>query len=171
MRLKKQKRRGLFRMKQYEVTPEELSLLVKTKQDAQFFSYQLDTLSNLLYKNTKTVADILKETFTHEQMQLMLNLLQKNMIDGENKTEITEFFSFLTKSIRNLPIVSLTLAFAPSELLHARISEWLLKTTGKTMLINIHVDKNIIAGAIIEVKGETGDFSLRKQIVKHQSAQ
>ena len=70
----------------------------------------------------------------------------------------------LRQAVLDLPVVRLTLALEPAGNWILEIRNWVIKAVGKTVVLDMAVDKSILGGAIIENAGKYGDYSLRKMI-------
>ncbi|HUW71925.1 MAG TPA: F0F1 ATP synthase subunit delta [Candidatus Humimicrobiaceae bacterium] len=75
-----------------------------------------------------------------------------------------EQFSGLEKKLRSLTEMKLEIAFSPDNDFLNRISQWLEKELGQKVILDITVNQKVVAGAIIEYRGNWRDFSSAKKI-------
>jgi len=68
------------------------------------------------------------------------------------------------KELKKIEFIDLTVATEPSSQTLRKISDWIKNSVGQNIAMNIIVDKDIIAGAIISFKGKYLDLSTKSQL-------
>jgi F0F1-type ATP synthase delta subunit len=82
------------------------------------------------------------------------------------KNEISKIDYLLTveRQLMGLKSVKLILACEPSIKLVETIALWLKANVGRSVVLDITLDKKLIGGAIVEYDGKYGDFSLKSKL-------
>lgn len=134
-------------------------------------------------------SKLLEKVVTTEDRDLMLSeieLLQKSLFKGEDRSyehilktevrawaaqiieseskamEIRPYLEGLEKSLNKIEEIKLGLAFEPSESSLERIHDKIIKLVGKSILIDLTVNRAIVGGAVIIFRGKYRDFSMKK---------
>lgn len=82
--------------------------------------------------------------------------------------EALESLAKLEKRVEGLPRLRLTLAFKPEEKQIAKMGSWVREKVNKRALLDLRVDKNLIAGARVVWQSRAADFSLKSKLTaKH----
>jgi len=102
---------------------------------------------------------LIEKIRTKEELVFLLGEIAEKKLVLEEE-EIYE----LEKKLRSLPEIKLEIAFYPSDDFISKISWWLEKELGQKTILDITVNLKIVAGAIIEYKGNWRDFSIAKKI-------
>lgn len=140
--------------------------IIRTTKEAQEILSALDGFAATLYV-TKEQEGAKQENFSNLQPQIrdMLNdVLCKELITQENREHIRLQIQTAQKAIRTSKKVQLTLTFQPDDTTISEFSSWIKTHAGKEFLIDIQIDKTIIAGAIITTNGLHKDYSLHKKL-------
>lgn len=93
-----------------------------------------------------------------------INTLDKNLLSGFNKDNLSLTFENLQTQISNLETLTLYLNFEPDESTLTQLGEMVRKTFGRTIMMDIKYDPNLIAGAALVWRGLYKDYSLRSKI-------
>lgn len=142
----------------------DLSKFVTTKAQALDFSARLAIVLEGLYKTDFQLDKALMEQFGLRKKDLFLSLMRDNQIQPESNTDLKEFFQTIQKQIASLPLLTLTLAFEPTEQTLKTLSEWFLLNLKKQVLFDITVDQKLIGGATITYNGKYQDYSIRPKV-------
>lgn len=84
---------------------------------------------------------------------------EERLKDPEKQLEVLEA---IERRLKELPEIKMTLAYEPDKGQLAEIRNWLKEKVGASPVLDLTVDSDLIAGAIVEFRGRWGDFSLRK---------
>ncbi|HSW88847.1 MAG TPA: F0F1 ATP synthase subunit delta [Candidatus Saccharimonadales bacterium] len=143
------------------ITPADILLLVRTKDEANEFQKQLDNLLNVLFTEVP-FETLLREHISYEKQEKLLTLFSKERIDTKQLPAVQTCLQEIKKIIAQIPLLTLAIAFAPKQNLLEIIATWFLVNTKKPVLLDIVVNKNLIGGAVIEYKGLFKDYSLKR---------
>jgi hypothetical protein len=142
---------------------EEISLsdFFHTKPQATDFSIHLATISEDIYHTDFNLEKALIEHFGIKKKDQFISLLRNNKINIYSNSELKTFFDKIQATISNLPLLSLAIAFEPSEETLKALSEWLILNIHKEVLFDITVDTKLIAGATISFNGKYAECSIK----------
>lgn len=121
--------------------------LIKTLDDRERFRAELDKVARVL-GGPKSVEKVLAEISFD-----LAGYLKGKEISARLTDE-------LQKTLSDLKVVGLTLAFAPKASQVAEIYNWLGANIGHTIVIDFAIDDSLGAGAIVEFSGKYLDDSL-----------
>lgn len=122
----------------------------------------LGRVINATFDTKKNIQDVIAHELPFDQTDTILEIAKENHIDLHDSKAAQEFFEGLVKILKSLPTVDLTLGYAPPYRQLQKFSAWWRKHTHAQILLDITVDKSLIAGAKIGYKGQMKDFSLNK---------
>jgi len=142
---------------------------IKTKEEANTLSEEIDLLRSSLYEgNDQSKSGGNAESFS----QTLSSNIRKNISKAisedlkQSTVSLEQFLDDLQKTIENLPVLTLTLAFEPTGETAIKITNWTSNNLGDKVIIDFDFDKRIVGGAIISYQGQYRDFSLKKAITK-----
>lgn len=133
---------------------QEFLNLIKTDSDKEVLVREIDISIDNVYKVEKEAAKSLKELRANT-----LELLQKAK---DKEAGYLGFLKSLRQIVLDLPGISLTVALSPTQDMIDEISEWLVNTLGKNVVISIKLKPEIIGGAEISYLGKYHSLTLDK---------
>lgn len=139
----------------------DFSSLFTTKAQANDFLTRLSTVVDLMYTINFDLEKSLTETFGVHKKDLLMKLLRENNILPTAHAQVQEFLKKLKETIPVLPVVSLTIAFEPTDETLQKLAQWFLFTIKKNVLFDIQIDTTLIAGAKITYNGKFKDYSIK----------
>lgn len=135
-----------------------------TKKDLSEFLSQLNSLERQFFNNKVSVSDKLEEIFSHELESSLRSATEKKKVNIEDSSEFRDFIKELTEYTQKMPVVTLRLAFEPTQKQLLEIEKWFESEIDKHVVFDVVFDESVIGGAVIEYKGKHYDFSVRKKI-------
>jgi len=152
---KKQSRKESLIQKMNKYT--SLFRSVTTVEESKDLIMQLEELSGSLFsKKSKDVFDNLQLSIKNE-VEIAIKEQDAEITDA---TKLQELLNSMIEYIQGLSVLSLTLAVSPTSKQLHEMSDWLERSTGKKILLNIMVDHTVIAGAKIQYNGVYKNYSL-----------
>lgn len=139
----------------------DLSDLFTTRVEANDFLARLATISELFFKTGFNLEKALIEQFGVNKTDRIIAILRQSNVNPESIPQVKDFIFILMSKISSLPVLSLTIAFEPTEQTLKSLSEWFFMNMHKQMLFDIRVDRSVIAGAHIRYNGKFFDFSIK----------
>jgi F0F1-type ATP synthase delta subunit len=147
-----------------------LSAFFSTKAQANDFLNRLSEVAKAAYQTNFDLEKVLTEQLGFKKKDLFIAILRDNKIQIESGPAVKAFLEELQEKIKSLPVLPLTLAFEPSEQTFKALSDWFELNLNKQLILDVSVDKKMIAGAAITFNGKFFDYSIRprfEQIVKN----
>jgi hypothetical protein len=139
----------------------DLSSFFKTKSEASDFSTRLSAISEKMYQNDFNLEKELREQLGVLKKDKFVTMLRDNNLNVESNAALKEFFSKIQEKISSLSVLSLKIAFEPTEQTLESLSEWFILNIKKQVLFAITIDPSLIAGAAITINGKHRDFSIK----------
>ncbi len=144
----------------------DLSHFCKTKGQALDFASRIAAIAETIYHTNFSLERALTEQFGVQKKDRFIALLREQQISTESRNALKEFFALLSEKVTSLPVLALTLAFEPSDTVLQAISQWFLLNAKKQVLMDIQIDRSLIAGATLTFNGKFKDYSIRTQFQK-----
>lgn len=139
----------------------DLSDFITTKGEANDFLAHLRAISDKLYQTDFNLKKAITDQFGITKSDRFLTLLRDNNINSETLPAVKDFLQKMEEQVASLPVLSITMAFEPSEQTLKALSEWFLVNMKKQMIFDITVDRSLIAGSLITFNGKFTDYSIR----------
>ncbi len=146
------------------IAQEDITELVKTKQDASEFTTSLGTCINLLFNSRNNPETIVNQTFPYEKKGKLLSLLEKYKIARTDSSLVKQFLQQLKDDIQKIPVVTLCIAFEPNDHTIDSVSDYFMLQIKIVVLLDIIVNEKIVGGTIITYKGVYKDYSIKKKL-------
>jgi len=132
-----------------------------TKEEQVLTLKKIEDLENLLYKDPET-------SFSEKIKKVGLEELLPKDINYLSKEKQAEFLFSLKENLKNLPKVTIEIAFDPSVDFILKLKNWFLENLKKSLVLEIKVNPKIVGGARIYYLGKYFDFSLATEIEELQ---
>lgn len=136
-----------------------------TVSDARYLIEDLTALSEEVFQsnketNTQKIASVLPFAVSEK----ISRYCHDHQISLDDPSKLASFFENLTRTITALPVMTLYVAFLPTEYFVAQLSGVVSRYCGQKVLLEIVTEKHLVGGAIIAWKGIYKDYSVRKRI-------
>jgi F0F1-type ATP synthase delta subunit len=146
-------------MEQLNLTP-----FFTTKSQANEFAIRLNSFSESVYNTQFSLEKASMQYFGMKKSEAFLRLLHDNDVSPDSAAAIKTFVAKMQDAIKTAPLLTVTLAFEPSEKVLRTLSDWFVMNLKKQFLLDIQIDPTIIAGALIRYKGQYLDVSSKPLI-------
>ncbi len=114
------------------------------------------------YDAKTSIYDVLRSVLPFDQYDTIVEIAKESLIDLSNNSQAQTFLSDLITILKELPTADLTLAYSPTYEQLRSFSNWWRRNSQPYILLNITINKELIAGAIIGYDGIMQDYSLHK---------
>jgi len=114
------------------------------------------------YDDKSNIYDVIRSFVPFDQYDTIVEIAKESQINLSNNPQAQTFISDLITILKELPTVDLTLAYSPPYEQLRSFSKWWRKNSQPYILLNITVNKELIAGAMIGYNGIMQDYSLHK---------
>jgi len=138
--------------------------LIKTKPYADEILLRIDELKESLYNKRIDLDKKMGELFSFELKEKIKAYSWQEQINLNDPVSFGKFLADLRGYIKNMPVVTIKIAYDPDEETVKEISAWFVENYGKNVLIELVSNKSLIGGAIIEFNLSSKDFSLKKRL-------
>ncbi len=138
--------------------------LIKTKDTADEVMEKIDKLKESLYNKRVDLDKKMAELFTFEMKEKMKAYSLQEQVNLNDPESFGVFLSNLRGHIKNLAVVMVSIPFLKTDEIVSEISAWFVENFGKVVLIDLNVNTELVAGAVISFNGRELDFSLKKRI-------
>jgi len=115
-----------------------------------------------VFDTNKKSHAVLKEKLPFDIADIILEAAKIEKIDLDDSAQAEKFYSEIENNFKNLPTVDITLAFSPTYEQLKKISSWWRKNFNPEILINLKIDKKLVAGAVIGYGGNLKDYTLHQ---------
>lgn len=147
-----------------ESTTPNFLLQVLTTSDRDNLIAKIKLVAQLAYqKDSRSLEDSMKRELPEAIFQDFQNLVSATN-GGFDNQRIAAHCEELISILENLPVVALTLAYAPSLKQIEKITELARGKFSPSAILEINFDPGIVGGATISYAGKYYDFSLSKII-------
>lgn len=138
-----------------------VSQFIRTSEERSLFLSELDQVEKSLFKTGETAEmDLASLHIRRETLSYWLDIVRQKVGAKQTLEELRE-------AVMAMPMVRLTLATEPSsEDIDVYIRHLRQHTEKNPMILDIHVDPTLVAGAEVVVDGKVTDASLRSKLKK-----
>ncbi len=116
------------------------------------------------YDTKKDIMTVLDEFLPYNITNAILELAEDHNIKLRDGASATNFLTVLIDMLKNAPTVDITLAFYPTYAQLKEIITWWRKEIEPHIILNLKVDQNLLAGAVIGFNGEITNLSLQDSL-------
>lgn len=141
--------------------PSELLATLLTLDDRETLRTELELLRNAVFQT--------KENSFPEALKIKVRNSIAEIIEREvrlQKTEPEKYLSEVLQQLDQVPILELTIAFEPTQENLEHIVAHASKLLSQTVITQLHIQPEVVAGAVIVWNGHYHDASLKTQFEK-----
>lgn len=124
---------------------------LQTKEQLNSFLFRLEKFINVV--NKKNFSRLLRKMFFTEEQAFLSYFITKD-------DDIQKKADRLKSKLEKIPVFTLHIPFYPSPKLIDRIIGF-LRANDQVAVLEIKINPNLLAGAIVEFKGKMKDYSLK----------
>lgn len=139
----------------------DLTDFFTTKPQAVDFSARISSVTSKLYDVNFDLEKELQNQLGIKKKDNFMTLLRDNEIPIESKSDLNNFFDKIRQSVSALPVATLTLAIEPTEDILKSAKEWFVLRLKKQVLLDVQINQEIIAGAVISYEGKYHNSSIK----------
>jgi len=138
----------------------DLSDFFITRSQANDFTIKLNTLVENMYTANYNFEKAISEQLGIQKADTFLKILRDQGLQNATLKEVQEFLKKIQDIVKDLSVVSLMLAFEPSEETLKSLAQWFVFNVHRQVVFDIQVDRQLIAGIKINYNGKFKDYSL-----------
>lgn len=137
---------------------------IYTVSELQLFYKEIDnTISNLYHENIH-LEQVLVDLVSPDKKEKIISYLKTNEVDLTKPIEVQEALLKLKIVGDTLPVVSLELAFEPTEQVLKNFTLWFTRNLKKKVLFSISLERKELGGAYITCDGLYKDLTLKTKV-------
>lgn len=147
----------------------DLSEFFISKSQANNFIQSLNNIADEMFEVNFNLENSLSREFGIQKKDKFMELLRNLKMTNTSNENLKELIVNIQDTVKKIPVLSLTIAFEPDEKTLKSFLQWFLFTLNKQVIIDVNVNKEIIAGAAINFNGKFKDYSIKPlfdQIIK-----
>lgn len=146
------------------------------KAEFQIFSKGISD-SKSLYRLMDKLADISKELYHNKSggitqkitglspsLSAIFSYLEQKGLEPSGDSAQKTFIEEIINSLKEIPIVHVTLAFEPDESFKLRLNEEISSQAQRKIVLDMNINHHIVGGVILEFKGKYKDYSLEPNV-------
>lgn len=139
----------------------DLSEFFITKNQANEFLQSINKVIDGLYEVNFKLENVLSEELGIDKKDKFLAFLRENKMSNSSQENLKDFLEKLQQTIREIPVVNLNIAFEPNQETLKSILQWFSFSLNKQVILDIKVERALIAGATINYNGKFKDYSVK----------
>lgn len=137
---------------------------IYTKEDLLLFYKQVDQLIALLFTGSGSLEEKMDQLISTDKKKSLMVYLKETNTRTNNLVEVKEKLSEIETIGNNLPMVTVELAFEPTEAIIKTISMWFMRRLNAKVILDFKLERSIIGGAYISYNGTYRDYTLQTKI-------
>ena len=138
----------------------DLSDFFITRSQANDFTVRLNAIVGQMYTANYNFEKAINAQFGIQKADIFLKILRDHGLQNATLREVQDFLKKIQDIVKDLSVVSLTIAFEPSEDMLKSLVQWFTLNVHKQVVFDIQVDHHIIAGVKINYNGKFKDYSV-----------
>ena len=141
-----------------------LLALIKTKAYADEIIEKIDELKESLYNKRIDLDKKMGELFSYELKEKIKAYSWQEQVNLNDPISFGKFLTNLRGHIKNMPVVTVKIAFNPDEEIVKEITAWFVENYGKDILVDLQSDPGLVGGTVVVFNQQSLDFSLKKKL-------
>ncbi|MBP6913710.1 MAG: hypothetical protein KBC00_03810 [Candidatus Levybacteria bacterium] len=137
---------------------------IYTKDELVLFYHEVDQLIAEIFIGNQGLQEKMNQLLSFEKKKNIMYYLTTMQVNTENIVMVKEALSKIQFLGNQIPVVSLQLAFEPTEPIIESLSSWFVQNIKTKVILDIHLERKIIGGALISLNGIYDDFTLKTKI-------
>lgn len=144
---------------------------IYTVSELQLFYKEIDIIVSELYHENTHLEHSITELMSSSKKEKVLSFLKDQETDITKPINIQETLLKLKTSGDSIPVVSLELAFEPTEQILKNFSLWFSRNLGKKVLFSISLERQELGGAFVAFNGLYKDFTVSTKVDEYFNRQ
>lgn len=139
---------------------DEIIHTLQTREDRDALIESLQELKNALFRQHGDVKEVLQRNISHDTSRMLEGILS----ESNDRNTAQELLEEIKARSEKLLVLQLELPFEPSDKNIEAIHEWVEKSLGKDVLLDISLDRSLAGGARIVLAGRYFQYSLSQKV-------
>jgi len=142
----------------------DLITSLKTVEEVNELSMELDSLTSILFKSEKMTFEKALSSIKENTAKKITEIFEKFNLDMTDKELVRDFLDTLKNLIKKFKVIKLILAFEPTRKTIENIHEAVSENIGIGYILDIEISEGVCGGAVVMFNGKYKDFTLRKSL-------
>ncbi len=147
----------------YIFSPFDFGEVLHTKEEAVEFIAMVDKILDSFFNAKETPNEKMKKLLPYQIYDYLQQQAAKQRIALDDKEMFKNYLNQVKIFVQHIPVVTIEIPFLPTSNMLTNISNYLSIYLKRTILFDIVINKNLIAGAKLSYNGKYKDFSYRKK--------
>lgn len=153
-------------MEKKQIQYPSLVAFIFTKDDVFELIEEIDAMEQELYKSNIQLDTLLSARVSSRFLSPLKEIFAQSVADMTQIQKVHEVLSSIVSELQGLPVVHITLAFDPTQLLQRDIVLWLREKIKEGIILDVIVDKKIVGGFLMDYNGHYWDLSIHSSFEK-----
>lgn len=137
---------------------------VNTLSDMFRLFDQLEELKRLLFKDKTGSISEKAGFYMPGNLAPIFKDIQTSGLEPQGDLQQQRFLDSIIDNLKKLPVVSVTLAFEPTDSFVGKLNNEISTLCGGKVLLDLVINQYIVAGAIFEYKGKRKEYILKDKL-------
>ncbi len=137
---------------------------INTVDELLLFYKEIDQIISKLFQNSESLDEVLSSTTSTGKKEKILSILKASEVSFDNLVEVQKTLELIKEAGGLIPVISLTLAFDPSQNMVKDIGLWFVRNLDQKVFLEVRTEPKVLGGAHISYDGEFSDQTLRSKI-------
>lgn len=135
-----------------------------TTHDVDTLAQGITRMQDLLFTTRGTNLEKIAQAFGEGEKHGISQLIEAAHLTEAEPVVLKHWFTELDLEIKTLPVLTMAVAIELPYKTLKQINNWLVQALNRKVILEVTVDKNILAGVAIYHKGSYRDYSLRRKL-------
>lgn len=138
--------------------------MVNDTEGVNYLIDQLESLKRFLFKDKEGTISKKTDVFLAQNLVPVFAEIEEKGLEPATDSAQLQFLDRVINNLKNLACVKAILAFEPSDTFIARLNSEISAEIGQKVIIDLVVDRHIVAGAIFEYEGRIFGDTLEEKL-------
>lgn len=140
---------------------------IATKQEALSFLDKLEALGDNFYHTRKEISRGIGKLFTIEEAEILEKYCKSKEINIKDFAEYKRLVEEYRIQLENTKLLLIYFSFEPSKELVQKIAGWVILNIKRKLLLEVHINQELIAGSALVYDGKYRDYSMKRELDKY----
>lgn len=140
-----------------------------TREELGDFIRSLEEIDKAFFTVHTNIDSALETQLDYIKRDSIISYFTKNNADIHNPQLFHQFVQRIVSEASHLPIMTITLSFAPTRSEVEEIVKWLYSNTSTKFILDVQVNPEIVGGCVLGYNGQYKDLSVKKIVEEYFS--
>ncbi|GEM_PF-2275223 len=140
---------------------EDIYANIRTVEERGAILAGIESILDALYRKDKDVPSLIETNMP----RAVVVPLKRNLLANDASLDVRkEYLEGLQNALQKLQVLSLEIAFDPTEETITTLINWVRKNIGSTVIMDISLDRTLLAGGRISYEGRYKEINLARLV-------